>query len=95
MAELRTGAEAGDFLDRAIRAGLDVALGRVLRPGERMPPEILAEAARSTGETLERLGRTGEAAGLYEHVARELPSVASTWGQRARRIRESLLEKPR
>ena len=95
MAELRTGAEAGDFLDRAIRAGLDVALGRVLRPGERMPPEILAEAARSTGETLERLGRTGEAAGLYEHVARELPSVAPTWGQRARRIRESLLERPR
>jgi tetratricopeptide (TPR) repeat protein len=95
MAELRTGVEAGEFVERAIRAGLDVALGRVLLPGERVSPEILAEAARSTGETLERLGRTGEAAGLYEHVARELPAVAATWGQRARRIRESLLEKPR
>ena len=95
MAELRSGAESGEFQERAIRAGLDVALGRVLLPGERVSPEILAEAARATGEVLERLGRLGEAAGLYEHVARELPTVASTWGLRARRIRESLLEKPR
>jgi len=95
MAELRSGTESGEFVERSIRSGLDVALGRILRPGETVPPEIVAEAARVTGETLERLGRVGEAAGLYEHVARELPAVAATWGQRARRIRESLLERPR
>ena len=54
--------------------------------------ERIIEAARATGEILERLGRTGEAAGLYEHVARELPAVSVPWSQRARRIRESLLE---
>lgn len=95
MAELRSGTESGEFFERSIRSGLDVALGKVLLPGEKLPPEILAEAARVTGETLERLGRVGEAAGLYEHAARELPAVSAIWGQRARRIRESLLEKPR
>ena len=95
MAELRSGSEAAEFYDLSIRSGLDVALGRVLLPGEKVPPEVVAEAARVTGETLERLGRVGEAAGLYEHVARELPSVAAAWDQRARRIRQSLLEKPR
>jgi hypothetical protein len=74
---------------------LDVALGKVLLPGEKLSADLLTEAARATGEILERLGRTGEAAGLYEHVAHELPAVAATWGQRARRIRESQLEKPR
>jgi tetratricopeptide (TPR) repeat protein len=95
MSELRSGAESAAFLERAIQAGLDVALGKVLLPGEKLSADILTEAARATGEILERLGRTGEAAGLYEHVARELPTVAVTWGQRARRIRESQLEKPR
>jgi tetratricopeptide (TPR) repeat protein len=95
MSELRSGAESGEFLERAIQAGLDVALGKVLLPGEKLSADMLTEAARATGEILERLGRTGEAAGLYEHVARELPMVAATWGQRARRIRESQLEKPR
>lgn len=95
MSELRSGAESAAFLERTIQAGLDVALGKVLLPGEKLSADILTEAARATGEILERLGRTGEAAGLYEHVARELPTVAVTWGQRARRIRESQLEKPR
>jgi hypothetical protein len=95
MAELRSGSESGEYLERAIQAGLDVALGKVLLPGETMSADLLAEAARATGEILERLGRTGEAAGLYEHVARELPAVSAPWSQRARRIRESLLEKPR
>jgi hypothetical protein len=95
MSELRSGAESAAFLERAIQAGLDVALGKVLLPGEKLSADILTEAARATGESLERLGRPGEAAGLYEHVARELPTVAVTWGQRARRIRESQLEKPR
>ena len=95
MSELRSGAESGEFLERSIQAGLDVALGKILSPGEKLSADILTEAARSTGEVLERLGRTGEAAGLYEHVARELPAVAATWGQRARRIRESQLERPR
>lgn len=95
MSELRGGTESGEFLERAIQAGLDVALGKALLPGEQVSPDVLAEAARSTGEILERLGRTGEAAGLYEHVARELPAVAASWSQRARRIRESQLEKPR
>lgn len=95
MSELRSGAESGEFLERSIQAGLDVALGKILSPGEKVSADILTEAARSTGEILERLGRTGEAAGLYEHVARELPAVAATWGQRARRIRESQLERPR
>lgn len=94
VSELRSGNESGEFLERAIQAGLDVALGKVLLPGEKLSADILTEAARGTGEILERLGRTGEAAGLYEHVARELPAVAATWGQRARRIRESQLEKP-
>lgn len=94
VSELRSGTESGEFLERAIQAGLDVALGKVLLPGEKLSADILTEAARGTGEILERLGRTGEAAGLYEHVARELPAVAATWGQRARRIRESQLEKP-
>jgi len=95
MSELRSGTESGEFLERSIQAGLDVALGKILSPGEKVSADILTEAARSTGEVLERLGRTGEAAGLYEHVARELPAVAATWGQRARRIRESQLERPR
>jgi tetratricopeptide (TPR) repeat protein len=94
VSELRSGTESGEFLERAIQAGLDVALGKILSPGEKLSADILTEAARGTGEILERLGRTGEAAGLYEHVARELPAVAATWGQRARRIREAQLEKP-
>jgi hypothetical protein len=94
MAELRSGTESGEFLERAIQAGLDVALGKALLPGEQVSADILVEAARATGEILERLGRTGEAAGLYEHVARELPAVGAFWSQRARRIRESQLEKP-
>ena len=95
MSELRSGTESGEFLERAIRAGLDVALGKVLLPGEKLSADLLTEAARATGEILERLGRTGEAAGLYEHVAHELPAAAATWGQRAQRIRQSQLEKPR
>ena len=94
VSELRSGTESGEFLERAIQAGLDVALGKALLPGEKVSADLLVEAARATGEILERLGRTGEAAGLYEHVARELPAVAASWSQRARRIRESQLEKP-
>ena len=95
MSELRSGAESAAFLERAIQAGLDVALGKVLLPGEKLSADILREAARATAEILQPLGRPGEASGLSEHVTRELPTVAVIWGQPARRIRESQLEKPR
>ena len=92
--ELRNGAEATELLDRAIQGFEDVAFGRILEPGETVPPTALAEASRAAGELLERLGRTPQAIGLYENAARELPSAAPAWNERARRLREALAEKP-
>jgi TolA-binding protein len=95
QAELRSGAESTELLDRAIRVYEDIAYGRVLEPGETLPPTTLAEASRLGGEVLERLGRTRQAAGLYENAARELPSAAAPWNERARRLREAIAERPR
>ena len=95
QAELRSGAESTELLDRAIRVYEDIAYGRVLEPGESLPPTTLAEASRLGGEVLERLGRTRQAAGLYENAARELPSAAAPWNERARRLREAIAERPR
>jgi TolA-binding protein len=93
-AELRGGTEAGPLRDKAAAQYLDVALGKILRPGEQLPALVMAEAARSGGELLERLGRLNEAAGLYEHAARELPSAAAIWTERARKLRATLGARP-
>lgn len=94
-AELRGGVESTELFDRAIQGFEDVAFGRILEPGETVPPTALAEASRSAGELLERLGRTSQAIGVYRNAARELPSAAAAWEERARRLQEALAEKPR
>lgn len=94
ISELKNGVEAGELLDRAINTYQDVALGKILRPGEKLPPDALVEAVRSAGELLERLGRSREAAGLYQHAARELPTAATAWNERARKALESVDVRP-
>jgi TolA-binding protein len=94
IAELKNGVEAGELLDRAINTYQDVALGKILKPGEKLPQDALVEAVRSAGEMLERLGRSREAAGLYQHAARELPSAAAAWNDRARRALETVDVRP-
>jgi TolA-binding protein len=94
QAELRSGTESSDLTDRAIGYYEDVAYGRLLKAGEALPPTAVAEATRSGGELLERLGRTRQAAGLYENAARELPSAAAPWTERAKRLREAMAERP-
>jgi TolA-binding protein len=94
QAELKSGTEGAELTDRAINLYEDIAYGRILEPGEALPPTAIAEASRSAGELLERLGRTRQAAGLYENAARELPTSAAPWSERARRLREAMAERP-
>ncbi len=81
---LRTGSvEAAAASGMALDRYLDVAHGKLRRPGEIMDPWWVKEAGREAGRVLEVSGRWKEAAALYEWLAQELPSQQAAWRVRA------------
>ena len=76
-------AAAGMGMETALDRYLDVAHGKLRRPGEIMDPWWVKEAGREAGRVLETSGRWKEAATLYEWLARELPSQQAAWRVRA------------
>lgn len=81
--------EAAELLERALKSYLDVVLGAgFLKPGEAVPPLLLLEAGDAAGRLLEERKRFEEAAGLYERLARELPSNKPVWDARRERVRK-------
>ncbi len=87
LAALRPGAEGKALLRTALNHYLDVAYGRLLRPGEAVEGWWLKEAGREAGRVLELLGQWSEAATLYEQMGRELPALKGVWDGKAAEAR--------
>ena len=86
MASSKGPADAADLLERALKHYLDVVLGSgFLRPGESVPARLLEEAGLAAGQLLEERRRFLEADGLYDRLARELPSLKPVWDARRQR----------
>ena len=85
--ESKPAVEAIALRDQAINRCLDVAFGKILRPGEAIPVKLLGEAAQDAGALLEKSGRLSEAAQLYEHAAKEIPANAAFWNERSAAVR--------
>ncbi|KAB2661134.1 MAG: tetratricopeptide repeat protein [Verrucomicrobia bacterium] len=79
-------ADAAALREKALNHYLDVTLGRLLRPGESLPPRQLEEAGIAAGRVLEERRRWDEAAGLYEQLARDLPQLKPVWDARRQRV---------
>lgn len=89
MAVGKSPSEAAELLERALKCYLDVVLGAgFLQPGETVPPLLLLEAGDAAGRLLEERKRFAEASGLYERLARELPSNKPVWDARRERVRK-------
>lgn len=87
LAALSPGPEAAARLKEALNHYLDVAQGKLLRPGEGGDPWWLKEAGREAGRLLEQTGRWSEAAALYDQLGRELPALKPVWDTRAAEAR--------
>lgn len=83
LAALRANGESAPLLRTALNQYLDVAYGKVLRPGESADGWWLKEAGREAGRVLEILGQWSEAATLYEQMGRELPALKAVWDGKA------------
>ncbi len=88
VAALRANGEAEAFVRQALNHYLDVAHGKLLRPGERADGWWLKEAGREAGRLLEQLARWPEASALYEQLARELPALRAVWEDKAAKARQ-------
>lgn len=86
QAALRPPPEAAQLREKALDHFLDVTLGRMLRPGESLPPRQLEDAGIAAGRLLEERRRWDEAAGLYEQLARDLPQLKPVWDARRARV---------
>ncbi len=84
----RAGADAGPFWEAALNRYLDVAHGKLCRPGEVMDPWWVKEAGRDAGQVLELTGKWREAALLYDWLAGELPAQQAAWRARAVQARQ-------
>ena len=87
LAALRSGPEAAALQREALDHFLDVAQGKLLRPGEAADVWWLKEAGREAGLVLELQRKWREAAALYEQLARELPSLKAAWEAKAAEAR--------
>jgi hypothetical protein len=83
VAQRSGSAEVAAGTGMALDRYLDVAHGKLRRPGEIMDPWWVKEAGREAGRVLEVSGRWKEAAALYEWLAQELPSQQAAWRVRA------------
>ncbi len=83
MAQRGGSVEVAAGMGMALDRYLDVAHGKLRRPGEIMDPWWVKEAGREAGRVLEVAGRWKEAAALYEWLAQELPSQQAAWRVRA------------
>ncbi|HTI71426.1 MAG TPA: tetratricopeptide repeat protein [Candidatus Limnocylindria bacterium] len=90
LIETSTAADALALRDRAVTCFLDVAFGKILRTGERIPPRLLNDAAREAGSLLEVSGQIGQAAALYDQMAKEIPSNAAFWNERSAAMRRKV-----
>jgi TolA-binding protein len=84
----RAGADAMPLWEAALNRYLDVAHGKLCRPGEVMDPWWVKEAGRNAGQVLELTGRWREAALLYDWLAGELPAQQAAWRARATQARQ-------
>lgn len=80
---LRPGADVTTLLAAATDHYLDIAHGKLCRPGEVMDPWWIRESGREAGKLLESLGSWMKAAAIYEWLAQELPAQATVWRERA------------
>lgn len=83
VAQRSGSAEVAAGTGMALDRYLDVAHGKLRRPGEIMDPWWVKEAGREAGRVLEVSGRWKEASSLYEWLAQELPSQQAAWRVRA------------
>jgi TolA-binding protein len=86
----RAGADAASFWGAALDRYLDVAHGKLCRPGEVMDPWWVKEAGRNAGQVLEMTGKWREAALLYDWLAGELPAQQAAWRARAAQARQQV-----
>ena len=84
----RAGADAAPLWEAALNRYLDVAHGKLCRPGEVMDPWWVKEAGRNAGQVLETLGKWREAGLLYDWLAGELPTQQAAWRARASQARQ-------
>lgn len=82
------GEDAAARKKSALDRYLDVAYGKLLKPGETMDSWWVRESGREAGRMLESLGRWTEAAAVYEWLARELPAQQAVWQDRAGKARQ-------
>lgn len=85
----RGGPEAAACWRAALDHYLDVAHGKLGRPGEAMDPWWVRESGRSAGQALEALGQWRDAAALYDWLAGELPAQQAAWRARAEQMRQA------
>ena len=84
----RAGTDAMPLWEAALNRYLDVAHGKLCRPGEVMDPWWVKEAGRNAGQVLELTGRWREAALLYDWLAGEMPAQQAAWRARAAQARQ-------
>ncbi|MFM8358911.1 MAG: hypothetical protein ACKOET_10180, partial [Verrucomicrobiota bacterium] len=90
----RPPSQAASLLDRALNHYLDVATGRILRPGDVADSWWIQEAGQAAGTLLERLQRWREAAGFYDQLARSLSGSRAFWEARRDRARGQASAEP-
>ncbi len=78
--------EIAALREKSLNHFLDVAFGRIRRPGESLPPKPVEEAGTAAGLLLEEQHRWDEAAGLYEQLGRDLPQLKPVWDARRDRV---------
>ncbi len=80
-------AEASQLLQEALAHYLNVFTGRNLKPGETGSPFWINRAGLEAARLAESMGRSSQAASLYESLATTFPASAQALRQRAAQIR--------
>lgn len=90
----RSPSQAAGLLERALNHYLDVATGRILRPGDVADSWWVQEAGHAAGILLERMQRWREAAGFYDQLARSLSGSRAFWEARRDRAQAQVAGEP-